>query len=199
MIPFTYPSEPIRRRHAPAGYAALSSYRPWLRDEFRFRCVYCLLREQWGRSKGNFELDHFLPVAREPHRSLEYDNLLYACATCNAIKQDQLLPDPCQSLVDGDVVVHADGTIEAHTNDAKRLVKKLALAEMPATEFRQLWIGIVNLAKQFDPDLYERLMKYPDDLPELPKLKPPQGNVRDDGISGCFFEKRRSGELPATY
>ena len=44
--PFEYPSSPHRRRHGPLGYADYASFRPWLRDEFSFRCVYCLLRER---------------------------------------------------------------------------------------------------------------------------------------------------------
>lgn len=51
-FPFNYPDAPHRRRHGPRGYADYASYRPWLRDEFTFRCVYCLLREQWGLVRG---------------------------------------------------------------------------------------------------------------------------------------------------
>ena len=51
MSAFRYPAVPHARRHGPRGYADAESYRPWLRDEFTFRCVYCLFREQWGRSR----------------------------------------------------------------------------------------------------------------------------------------------------
>jgi hypothetical protein len=47
MTAFNYPAEPHLRRHGPRGYADAASYRPWLRDEFAFRSVYCLFREQW--------------------------------------------------------------------------------------------------------------------------------------------------------
>ncbi len=43
--PFAYPPAPHVRRNGPQGYADYQSYRPWLRDEFSFRCVCCLLRE----------------------------------------------------------------------------------------------------------------------------------------------------------
>ena len=69
--PFTYPAAPHTRRHGPRGYADYESYRPWLRDEFAFRCVYCLLREAWGPPKGAYALDHFLPVAARPDLALE--------------------------------------------------------------------------------------------------------------------------------
>ena len=57
MTPFTYPSAPIVRRHDPIGYLDYDSFRPWLRDEFRFRCVYCLRRERWEPDLGVFEID----------------------------------------------------------------------------------------------------------------------------------------------
>jgi hypothetical protein len=44
---FIYPHHPHVRRHSPRGYRDYRSYKPWLRDEFDFRCVYCLWRERW--------------------------------------------------------------------------------------------------------------------------------------------------------
>ncbi len=81
--PFAYPPAPHVRRHGPQGYADYQSYRPWLRDEFSFRCVYCLLREQWGQMRGGHAIDHFLPVAQHPDRANDYDNLVYACTAWN--------------------------------------------------------------------------------------------------------------------
>ncbi|MCU0704218.1 MAG: hypothetical protein MUF18_09615 [Fimbriiglobus sp.] len=75
--PFTYPDRPHGRRHGPVGYADYTSYRPWLRDEFAFRCVYCLRRETWGRVFGEFAVDHFLPVKHRPDLTTVYTNLLY--------------------------------------------------------------------------------------------------------------------------
>ena len=36
---FEYTHTIHSRRHGPLGYLNYSSYRPWLRDEFQFRCV----------------------------------------------------------------------------------------------------------------------------------------------------------------
>lgn len=66
--PFRYPAAAHVRRHGPQGYADYASYRPWLRDEFAFRCVYCLLREQWGLVRGTFAIDHFLPASVNPEQ-----------------------------------------------------------------------------------------------------------------------------------
>jgi hypothetical protein len=147
MSPFTYPAAPHVRRHGPQGYADYASYRPWLRDEFGFRCVYCSLREQWGRTAGMFDLDHFLPTAHFPGEHGGYDNLLYCCARCNTAKADAVIPDPCQVLVSGEVEVHPDGTLETHTPEARRLVRKLTLDDQKATEFRMLWIRIIAMAQ----------------------------------------------------
>ncbi len=85
---FDYPESRSERIHGPAGYASYESYRPWLRDEFTFRCVYCLKRETWGQVTGEFELDHFQPQSLAPHLSLDYFNLVYACRRCNSVKLD---------------------------------------------------------------------------------------------------------------
>ena len=68
MTGFTYPAQPHNRRHGPQGYSALESYRPWLRDEFAFRCVYCLTREACGPFTGVYALDHFVTAALQPGR-----------------------------------------------------------------------------------------------------------------------------------
>jgi hypothetical protein len=44
---FDYPVGTHVRRHGPQGYLDYKHYKPWLRDEFSFRCVYCLCRETW--------------------------------------------------------------------------------------------------------------------------------------------------------
>src|SRR5271168_1524332 len=109
--PFEYPPSPHVRRHGPQGYTDYSSYRPWLRDEFSFRCVFCLLRERWVT--GAFHLDHFLPVGHQPHEANEYENLFYSCAACNSAKRDLDIPDPTHVFVDADVRVLSDGTLAA--------------------------------------------------------------------------------------
>jgi len=46
-MPFIFPSVAHVRKHGPVGYTDFTTYKPWLRDEFQFRCVYCLERERW--------------------------------------------------------------------------------------------------------------------------------------------------------
>src|SRR5438132_14281404 len=136
MTAFTYPAQPHIRRHGPRGYAGIESYRPWLRDEFAFQCVYCLLREQWGRVRRTFDIDHFRPVALSPEDVRAYDNLLYACGTCNATKAMRDVPDPTMVLLTPDVQVTADGVIHSETPEAARLIDLLGLDSPQFTEFR---------------------------------------------------------------
>ncbi len=197
--PFEYPSLPHPRRHGPQGYADYASYRPWLRDEFSYRCVYCLLREQWSRVRGLYAIDHFLAVVHHPEKTTDYDNLLYACATCNTAKGDRDVPDPLAVMLNPGVRVAEDGTIHAEDAEAVRLIELLGLDSTESTEFRMLWIGIVALAARYDQDLYRRLMGYPDDLPDLRCLQPPGGNSRPDGVEQSALVKRERGALPVTY
>ncbi len=157
MTPFQYPGAPHRRRHGPRGYADLQSFRPWLRDEFDFRCVYCLLREQWGRMRAGFALDHFLPVSVRPEYQGRYDNLLYACIACNQTKGSAVLPDPTQVLTDQAVHVHEDGRLEGRTPEADRLIRQLGLDTAAESEARLLWQEIIALAGRYDRPFYQRL------------------------------------------
>jgi len=197
--PFTYPTEPHARRHGPQGYADYESYRPWLRDEFAFRCVYCLFREVWGQLRGLHAIDHFLPVASRPDLALDYDNLLYACISCNLGKGRQKTPNPLSTLLEPDVKVGEDGRIQAKTPQARKLIELLGLNRPRLQEFRELWIRIVRLAARHDPALFRRLLAYPVDLPDLSSLRPPEGNSRPDGVVQSYLARHEQGELPDTY
>ena len=197
MSPFVYPARARERSHAPRGYVSVHGYRDWLRDEFEFRCVYCLLRECWV--PGGFHLDHFKPVSVLPESGLNYENLLYACATCNAAKADQLIPDPTRELLRDAISVDADGLLHPWTEQAQRLVRQLGLNRPRYCQFRQTWIGIVSLIKRLDSELQRAVLGYPDDLPDLSVRRPPEGNERSAGIAESHFERRRLGTLPATY
>lgn len=177
----------------------MDSFRPWLRDEFTFRCVYCLIREQWGRVTGEFDLDHFLPQASYPNRVSDYDNLVYSCARCNLIKSSANVPDPLISLTDELLRLMPDGTLETFSNRAEQLILKLDLNSPQMISWRLLWMRIVELASDSDPDLYRHLLGFPDDLPDLSRLRPPHGNSRPNGIAGSYFAQKARGELPPRY
>jgi hypothetical protein len=161
--------------------------------------VYCLRRERWQGASIFFHIDHFLSAIDNPDLITEYDNLLYCCASCNAAKGAQALPNPLAILTSSVVSVEKDGTINSGANsEAAQLIKLLGLNSPETIEFRKLTIDIVALALQ-NLEVYHQLMGYPEDLPNLRKLKPPLGNSRPDGVERSAFARRERGELPSSF
>ncbi len=111
----------------------------------------------------------------------------------------QEISDPTKALVAGAVTVQSDGRIVGHTDEARRMVLALRMNAPDAVHFRRLWIEIITLAAGFAPDLYGRVMGYPDDLPNLARLRPPAGNTRPEGIAQSHFARRERNQLPVTY
>jgi len=198
MRAFEPPSDPHQQKHGPNGYTDYMSYRPWLRDEFAFRCVYCLFREQWGRVRAEFELDHFRPQAKDPGLETVYDNLVYSCRVCNVLKSDRDVPDPCSAFIASAVRINPDGSMEGRSDDARKLIRILGLDSDRYRQWRMMWIRVIELAEAYDVDLYTLLMGFPEDLPELSRLKPP-AHSRPEGIEQSFFRQRERGELAQTY
>jgi hypothetical protein len=199
MEPFDYPAQPHVRRHGPQGYAAVESFRPWLRDEFAFRCVFCLTRERWEGPIGRFAVDHLRPSSSHPNLERDYDNLLYTCVGCNAIKGSEAVNDPTQVFQISTVAIGDDGVLSPRTTQAAELIELLNLNYPALCHRRQLLIAAIKVFRSHDPELYRRWLSYPGDLPDLSRLRPPEGNARPAGIAQSYFALRERGELDAIY
>lgn len=199
MNPFAYPAQPHQRRHAPRGYARHESFRDWLRDEFAFRCVYCLNREQWVNAKGPFAIDHFVPTSINPNLALEYDNLLYACVACNLTRGNQLVPNPLEHLLDSTVDIKADGLLRARSPQAEVIVETLHLNDRAYVVRRERMLTLLGELEHRRPDLHAIWLGYPDELPDLGRLRPPAGNGRREGLDQTHYERKKRGELPVSY
>ena len=195
---FDYPDQREERRHGPSGYASYPRYRPWLRDEFDFRCVYCLKRETWGQVTGEFDLDHFEPQSVNPRRQLDYLNLVYACRRCNSVKRDQSVGDPFRLLHAENVATRPDGSLYTQDRETRRLIRQLDLNSPRLKKWRSMWMRMVTLAEEREAEIYYQLVGFPDDLPDLGKLRPPH-NHRREGLEECWFARRGRGELPDVY
>jgi hypothetical protein len=199
MRGFEYPTEPHVRRHGPGGYKDYESYRDWVRDEFMFRCVYCLHREKWYGRGATFHIEHFIPVAEDASGTLEYANLLYGCATCNTAKLGILgVPNPCRAAFANCVRIKDDGQVEALNKTGRSLIEKLRLNNSKNIEHRSRWIRTLAILQIHDPKLHREYMAFPDDLPDLRTKRVPQ-NSRPESVADCFFALRERGELPADY
>lgn len=199
MRGFEYPAEPHKRRHGPGGYRDYESYREWLRDDFTFRCAYCLHRERWSIGGGAFHIDHFKPVALDPNGKLEYANLIYACATCNTAKSYlQGVPNPCDIAFASCVQINDRGAVEPLNADGEMLVEILHLNSAMNIETRFRWMRTLAALRMQCPDLYREYMAFPTDLPDLRTKTVPQNSMSDSAID-CFFVLRELGKLPEIY
>jgi hypothetical protein len=202
---FAYPRAARVRRHGPCGYLNHALYKPWLRDEFEFRCVYCLCRERWFPDGDDaFSVDHLDPSSLAVRPAREYENLVYACCRCNSAKRDiPGLPDPCADPYGQHVFVLSDGTIRALTDMGRDLIGICQLDRAGLTEYRRrmidLWNSIATRDSAAVVILRRRYFGYPDALPRLFRLRPPGGNRRLKGIVESFFQRQSRNELPDFY
>lgn len=194
--PYCYPTKPHVRKHGPLGYKTWEDYREWLRDDFDFRCVYCLRRETWDRKRAMWSVEHLIPRAQAPHLALDYTNLVYACVSCNNAKSDQSVPDPSKYAYGKLVVVTDDGQIHALQSEGKRLILATALDEADAIALRERWIAILRAYKKHEPERYRLVMGFPIDLPDLESRRPPGGNTKSEGAKNCRYRQRELGTIP---
>ena len=138
FAPFAYPVSAHRRRHAPTAYVDYQNYKPWLRDEFTFRCVYCLERERWYPSRAAaFSVDHVIPRVVDPARIGNYENMVYACLRCNSNKTDVQLADPTRVGLGECLAIDDEGTISALNPDGADLIAVLHLNDSPILDTRK--------------------------------------------------------------
>lgn len=203
--PFAYPSERHLRRHGPRGYADSQHFKPWLRDEFQFRCVYCLIRERWHPDgDGGFSVEHLRPRSRSPELAAEYDNLFYACCRCNAAKQDlENILNPATEPLANHLLVSSEGAIHGLTEAGIELIKVCQLDRARLVEFRHGIFELLQMIQSGDDskrrELLGRCFGFPANLPRLQTLRPPQGNSRPTGITLSWYELASRGQLPDTY
>ncbi|HEY3862915.1 MAG TPA: HNH endonuclease signature motif containing protein [Verrucomicrobiae bacterium] len=197
-VPFAYPSKPHVRQHGPQGYFQYRQYRNWLRDEFAFRCIYCLRRETWLTMSRDYQIDHFLPKSDHPNVERDYDNLVYACSECNGTKAAKYLPSP-ESVAYGDCMsVDGNGEIHALNERGKTIIEALRLDAGERTLLRRRIIETIAEARLGSKTL-KWCLGYPDDLPNLSAEKKPKDNNRRNGILKSHYERKSRHELPEYY
>ena len=195
---YQYPQTPHVRRHGPHGYTTYQRFRPWLRDEFCFRCVLCLHRDFWPTT-SQFEIDHLIPVSQRPDLECRYSNLLYVCRRCNGLKGDSRIPDPCSIAFGHCLRVKNDGSIAALNGEGRTLVRTLRLDRPERIRQRRMIIELlVDAEVNGNTRRLRDWLGFPEDLEDLSQLSPPS-NERLRGIGESFFARRERGELPETW
>lgn len=195
--PFAYPSRPHTRKHGPQGYSHYTQYRNWLRDEFSFRCVYCLRRETWLTLRRDYQIDHFLPKSEHPDVSRDYDNLVYACSECNGTKAVKYVPSPESIAYGASLRVDENGKIHALDENGVTIIEALHLDAEEYNKLRyQVIVTVADLRSRRALLLY---LGYPAHLPDLSTEKQPNCNTRPRGMRESHYERRKRGELPDYY
>ena len=202
---FTYSRSLHVHRHGPRGYRNYRAYKPWLRDEFDFRCVYCLWRERWCAEGDHlFSVDHLLPQTTHPEHSCDYDNLVYAYGQCNALKQDaETVINPCEEALGHYLGIQSDGSVRPLTARGAEQIALCRLNRPRLVEARHMMIELLSMLKacvsEEAGEFLRSLQGFPDNLPRLPTLRPPDGNTLPESINNSSYARRQRGELPATY
>jgi hypothetical protein len=193
------------RRHGPRGYSDYQFYKPWLRDEHAFRCIYCLWRGRWeANGHHGFGVEHVQSQATVPERHLDYANLIYACNTCNSTRRDvPLAINPCSDPLGRHLQVLADGTMQGLSPPGEQLIELCRLNRPLLLVARRRILSLIAvLCSSNLPQAIEALrdlLAFPSDLPNLAALRPPGGNTRPESIADSFFERQRRGELIYMY
>jgi hypothetical protein len=80
----------FHRRSDPSAESDYRRYKQALREDFQYRCAYCILHEgdPYGGGFHHFQIDHFRPREDFPELRNTYSNLYYACSWCNRAKSD---------------------------------------------------------------------------------------------------------------
>jgi hypothetical protein len=202
---FQYSVSALQRRHGPRGYEDYRAYKPWLRDDFSFRCIYCLCRERWEPSgHAVFSVEHVRPQATHPEQVCDYDNLLYACSTCNTLRGTEPLPfDPTVEAMGTHSQILPDSTVRGLTKQGQRLGDLCQLNRPKLVQYRlemqELVALLVSRPGLQEQRILQSILGYPDDLPNLRSRRPPEGNFRPAGLAASHFERRKRGDLPVTY
>jgi hypothetical protein len=129
----------------------------------------------------------------------EYTNLLYACAACNEAKKAILgIPDPCQIAFSSCLSITPDGHVVARNQHGEKLRQALRLDSPKNVEYRLRLMRILDALQKSDPSLYQEMMSFPNDLPDLRAKRVPS-NTKPEGVLNCHFVLRERGSLPSAY
>ena len=198
---FDYPST-FTAKYAPWGYSRYASYKDWLRDEFGFRCVYCLTREKWcPTGHRDFAVEHIAPKVSNKKMSTVYENLAYSCHLCNSLKGTKLTINPRVNPFGNHLAVNPDGTINGTTPQGRKMILLLGLDDPERNALRKRYIDIYNAfqnpslnTSQFVIDLYNDVFGYPVPMPDL-KAKNPLGLKNKKSVNRCCYQ-RHHGKSP---
>jgi hypothetical protein len=133
----------FRRSVPQRAFRDYADYRALLRQDFQYRCAYCLLHEYFLGGEAGCCIDHHRPLNgpfARPDLIADYNNLYWCCRECNENKGDAWptsedyasgfrFLDPCQPEDDHDLHwrVVPNGLLEPLTPTGRYTIRRLKL------------------------------------------------------------------------
>lgn len=99
MIEIQFRATPPKRTYEGAELPNYRDYKSPLSKDFNERCGYTDCPHFWFGGKGNFQIDHFMPISLFPALKTTYSNLVYSCSYVNRAKSNSTgeFLDPCDT------------------------------------------------------------------------------------------------------
>ncbi len=143
------------RKESPPSFSDYRKYKPFLRQDFDYKCAYCDSTEPEIGGKNRTHIDHYKPKEKFPKLATIYRNLFYACPECNQSKKDywptfrqrlakQIILNPC----DHEVSKHFDRSAarwKGRTQTGKWNMVKLLLASDEQVRRRENRAALLEL------------------------------------------------------
>jgi hypothetical protein len=128
----------LRRRPNPPTRRNYQAYKPFLREDFEYRCVYCDVHENELGGPRIYTVEHFKPKSIFTELETTYTNLLYGCAICNTYKgndwpsNDPLADgkgyiDPCDHDYADHIALSPESKFEGQTDVGRYMIKRMHL------------------------------------------------------------------------
>ena len=195
MNPFSYPKSRHTRRLRPGPFNTYSDYKPFLREEFEKKCVYCRMPDTM-KDYEMYGVDHYRPKSVFSELLTTYTNLFYCCNPCNRRKREywptrgkvktHFVPNPC----DHEMFAHlrfAGEKVQARTTAGAVAYDLLDLDDPKVVEYRRFILDALAL--------YEgKRSEAVDALEELRRMKVaaiPPADI-DDAVASLELTSPRS-------
>lgn len=159
--PYLYPAVKHRRKLSPGPFNRYRQYKPALQQEFGRVCIYCRTPDG-SKGADSFGVEHYRPKTKFPALATSYENLFYACNTCNRRKGDywpsaaelkdrRFVPNPCDHVMFDHI--RFQGVNVVHRSAAGQLLAEMLLLDeeearqhrtLVLASIRQLWQDLKN-------------------------------------------------------
>ncbi len=149
----------------PGPFKGYSEYKPFLREEFEKKCVYCRMPDTM-KDLEMYGVDHYRPKSLFPELLTTYSNLFYCCNPCNRRKREywptrgklktHFIPNPC----DHEMFAHlrfSGEKVQARTVAGAVAYDLLDLDDPEVVEYRRFILDALQRYEQQRQDAREML------------------------------------------